>query len=236
VLVDHAWGYSLKYRERELHASQLAAQLAQAELQALRMQLHPHFLFNTLHTVSALMHKDVELADDMLSRLGDLLRRTLDTAQAQEVPLQQELEFIQTYLEIEQARLGSRLHVRFETEPETLDVLVPNLILQPLVENAVRHGIAPRLEGGRLVVRARRESDRLELEVEDDGPGLPADFADRPREGLGLANTRARLAALYGPAHQFELASVPPRGLRVVLRLPFREQADEPAVAVIARV
>jgi signal transduction histidine kinase len=234
ILVDHAWGYYRKYRERELQASQLATQLARAQLHTLKMQLQPHFLFNTLQTVSALMHKDVELADDMLARLADLLRSTLDTAQSQEVPLRRELEFIATYLEIEQARLGSRLDASLESEPDVWDALVPNLILQPLVENAVRHGVAPRPEGGRLVVRARRVPAGLEIRVEDDGPGLPTDHCHRAREGVGLANTRARLAALYGPDHEFTLESGPHSGTHAVLRLPFREQAEETAVAVVA--
>jgi sensor histidine kinase YesM len=236
VFVDHARDYYLKYREREVQASRLAALLARAELDALKMQLHPHFLFNTLQTVSALMHKDVELADEMLARLADLLRATLDTAQAQEVPLRQELDFIETYLEIEQARLGARLRIRFEIEPEARDALVPNLILQPLVENAVRHGIAPRSEGGRIMVRARRVASGLELEVEDDGPGLSATLPGRSREGLGLANTRARLAALYGPGHRLELGAGEHGGLRAQVRLPFREPADETPGAVAAGV
>src|SRR5262249_36052627 len=151
----------------------------------------PHFLFNTLHTISALMHQDVELADRMLTRLADLLRLTLDNAGLQEVPLQQELEFIQPYLEIEQARLGSRLQVQMEIDPETRDATVPNLVLQPLVENAIRHGIAPRPEGGRLAIRTRRTPEHLQLEVADDGPGLPDPDEGVPcREGFGLKNTR----------------------------------------------
>lgn len=234
LLVGHAWDYARKYRERELQASRLAGELARAQLHALKAQLHPHFLFNTLQSVSALMHQDVELADEMLVRLAELLRATLETAQTQEVPLRHELEFIETYLEIEQARLGDRLEVGIESDPEVWDALVPNLLLQPLVENAVRHGIAPRPEGGRLVVRAQRTAAGLELQIEDDGPGLPADVADGSRAGVGLANTRARLTALYGADHAMALDSGPEGGLRVVLRLPFREQADETAAVPVA--
>src|SRR5262245_35146615 len=201
--VSQAIEYYLKYRQRELQTFQLQARLAQAQLQVLKIQLHPHFLFNTLHTISALMHQDVELADRMLTRLADLLRLTLDNAGLQEVPLQQELEFIQPYLEIEQARLGPRLQVQMEIDPETRDATVPNLVLQPLVENAIRHGIAPRPEGGRLAIRTRRTSGQLQLEVADDGPGLPDPECLPGREGFGLRNTRARLEQLYGPSHQF---------------------------------
>jgi signal transduction histidine kinase len=221
--VGMAVEYYLKYRQRELQTFQLQARLAQAQLQVLKIQLQPHFLFNTLHTISALMHQDVELADRMLARLADLLRLTLDNAGLQEVPLQQELEFIQPYLEIEQARLGARLQVQMEIDPETRDAAVPNLVLQPLVENAIRHGIAPRPEGGRLAIRTRRTPGQLQLEVADDGPGLPPDDGVPCREGFGLKNTRARLEQLYGPSHQFTLSTGNPGGLVVTLAIPFHE-------------
>src|SRR5262249_33214524 len=151
----------------------LESQLTQAQLQVLRMQLQPHFLFNTLNAISALMHQDVELADQMLARLADLLRSTLETSGTQEVPLKQELEFVELYLEIEQARFGPRLVVSQDAEAETMDAFVPNLILQPLVENAIRHGIAPRPENGHIEIRTRRVGDLLQVQVIDDGPGLP---------------------------------------------------------------
>jgi two-component system, LytTR family, sensor kinase len=227
VGVAHAWRYHQKYRERELQAAELKGQLAQSQLQLLKMQLQPHFLFNTLHTISALMHKDVELADEMMVQFADLLRITLDDAQAHEVPLRQELEFVTTYLKIEQARLGSRLDVRLDIDPQTRDALVPNLLLQPLVENAIRHGIAPRVQGGRLVIRARRTGALLEVRIENDGPGLAEDFPARARTGLGLANTRARLQGLYGAAHQFDLSGRPEGGVVAALTIPFRGEADE---------
>jgi signal transduction histidine kinase len=227
--VAHAWRYHEKYRERELQAAELKGQLAQSQLQLLKMQLQPHFLFNTLHTISALMHKDVELADEMMVQFADLLRITLDDAQAHEVPLRQELEFVTTYLKIEQARLGSRLNVRLDIDPQTRDALVPNLLLQPLVENAIRHGIAPRVQGGRLVIRAHRTGALLEVRIEDDGPGLAGDFPARARTGLGLANTRARLQGLYGAAHQFDLSGRPEGGAVAALTIPFRREADEAA-------
>jgi sensor histidine kinase YesM len=163
----------------------------------------------------------------MMAQFADLLRVTLDEAQAQEVPLRQELDFVATYLKIEQARLGSRLHVRVEVDPQTREALVPNLLLQPLVENAIRHGIAPRVEGGRLVIRARRAGPQVEIQIEDDGPGLTADFLVRSRTGLGLANTRARLQGLYGPAHGFDLRGRPEGGLLVSLTIPFHTEGDE---------
>jgi signal transduction histidine kinase len=219
--VGLAIDYYRKYRDRELRATQLEARLAQTRLQVLKMQLHPHFLFNTLNAISALIHQDVELADRMIARLGDLLRSTLENANRQEVALRQELDFIRPYLEIEQARLGPRLAVDLDIDPETIDAAVPNLILQPLVENAIRHGIAPRPGAGRVEIRARRAGDRLHLEVRDDGPGLahPAGA----HEGIGLANTRARLRQLYGAAHRFDLGNGDGAGLRVQVAIPFRE-------------
>jgi two-component sensor histidine kinase len=227
VGITQALAYYRKYREREMQAVVLESQLTQAQLQVLKMQLQPHFLFNTLNAISALMHQDVELADQMLARLADLLRSTLETSGTQEVPLKQELEFVELYLEIEQARFGPRLVVSQDAEPETMDAFVPNLILQPLVENAIRHGIAPRPENGHIEIRTRRVGDLLQVQVIDDGPGLPKAPAGKLREGVGLANTRARLRQLYGDAHQFILADRPEGGLAVTLRLPFRECPDE---------
>jgi hypothetical protein len=206
-----------KYRDRELKATQLEARLAQARLQVLKMQLHPHFLFNTLHAISALMHQDVELADRMLARLGELLRATLDNAGTQEVSLEQELGFIQPYLEIEQARLGPRLSVEMDIDPETLDARVPNLLLQPLVENAIRHGIAPRCGPGRIEIRAHREQAMLHLQVRDDGLGLGG-----PKPvGVGVANTRARLRQLYGVRQQFDIRNGEDGGVVVTVAIPF---------------
>lgn len=228
VAIHQALHYYRKFQERELRASQLEARLAQTRLQVLQMQLHPHFLFNTLNAISALIHEDVEVADRMIARLGDLLRATLDNADFQEVPLSQELDFVRPYLEIEQARLGDRLAVRVDVDPATLDALVPNLLLQPLVENAVRHGIAPRPEGGRIEIRARRDGSSLRLEVCDDGLGMGKP-AGTCREGVGLTNTRARLRQLYGASQRLELANGPERGFAVRVTVPFRESAEPPA-------
>lgn len=217
-----AVGFYQKFRERELRAFQLETQLAQAQLQVLKMQLHPHFLFNTLNAISALMHQDVELADQMLARLGELLRSTLENAGTQEVTLKQELDFIMPYLEIEQARLGPRLTVRLDIDPETMDARVPNLLLQPLVENAIRHGIAPRAAGGRIEISANRRNGDLELAVRDDGPGLNGHWVSG-KKGIGLRNTEARLQQLYGAAHRFQVGNAPGRGLIATVVIPFRE-------------
>ncbi len=220
--VIYAFNYYRKFREHELKASQLQTQLAQAQLQALKMQLHPHFLFNTLHAISSLMRKDVEAADSMITRLSDLLRLTLENTGVQEVTLRQELEFLERYLEIEQTRFRDRLQVRMEIEPETLDARVPNLILQPLVENAIRHGIAPRSVPGWIEIRSARVDGMLRLQIRDNGPGITPIRQDAIKEGVGLANTRARLGQLYGEAHTFELSNAVEGGLIVNLTLPFR--------------
>jgi two-component sensor histidine kinase len=235
--VSQAFEYYRKYRERELRASELEKRLVQAKLQALQMQLNPHFLFNTLHSISALMHKDVEAADRMIVRLGDLLRAALEGSDTQEVELRQELEFLKRYLEIEQTRFGNRLTVKMDIAPETLEAQVPNLILQPLVENAIRHGIEPRSKSGRIELRARRLNGVLTLEVSDNGTGLTRNQA--VREGVGLSNTRARLGELYGEAHQFELRPGADGGLVAHLTIPFKKAehsaeipaASQPAVA-----
>lgn len=229
VSVSHAFDYYRKYQERELRAAELERRLAQARLQALQMQLNPHFLFNTLHAISALMHKDVEAADRMLSQLSDLLRRTLETTDTQEVPLRQELDFLKRYLEIEQARFGDRLTVQMDIAPETLDAWVPNLILQPLLENAIRHGIAPHARQGRIELTARREDGKLVLRVRDNGSGLPTGAP--LEEGVGLANTRARLEQLYGSAQVFDLRNAPGGGLAVSVAVPFRVETDDPTRA-----
>ena len=219
VVVEHAINYYRRLQERELRASQLEAQLAQSQLQVLKMQLHPHFIFNTLNAISALIHESPDEADEMVSRLGDLLRLTLETAGLHEVPFKDELEFLKRYLDIEQTRFQDRLKVVMTIEPETLDALVPSLILQPLVENSVRHGIAPRPEGGCIKIKAWRESSLLRLEVEDDGPGVNSNTP--LKEGIGLTNTRARVRNLYGDGHGLTLHNAVGGGLVVSLSIPF---------------
>jgi signal transduction histidine kinase len=222
---SYAVGYYRQAQDRALRASQLETRLAEAQLQALQRQLHPHFLFNTLNAISALMHRDVNAADQMLARLSDLLRMALDQPGAQEIPLKDELEFLEKYLEIEQTRFGDRLTVRFDIDPETLDALVPNLVLQPLVENSIRHAIGPRIEPGTIQVHARRAGEALRLQVIDNGPGLRR--AGRPGTGVGLANTRLRLEHLYGAGGQLTLAEPPEGGLVAAVTLPFRPAAED---------
>lgn len=219
--VNHAIEYYQKYRERELRASQLETRLAQARLQVLKMQLHPHFLFNTLNAISELIYKNPEAAEQMVTNLSDLLRLSLENVGVQEVSLKQELDFLNKYVEIEQTRFSDRLRLTMDIEPETLDARVPNMILQPLVENAIRHGIGPRALGGSVKIGAERDDAMLHLFVRDDGKGL-SNGIHALKEGVGLANTRARLGHLYGSAHRFDLKNTPGGGLTVDLSIPFR--------------
>jgi two-component system LytT family sensor kinase len=175
-----------------------------------------------LHSISSLMHKDVEAADRMIMRLSDLLRAALDSAGTQEVNLQQELKMLELYLAIEKIRFGNRLTVKMNISPETLGAQVPSLILQPLVENAIRHGIEPRSRPGCIELLAHRHDSTLALVVSDDGTGLGE--REKIKEGVGLSNTRARLRELYGTAHQFELRQGMQGGVRVELCIPFREE------------
>jgi two-component system, LytTR family, sensor kinase len=218
VLSSHATSYYQRYREGELRASQ-------AQLQALKMQLHPHFLFNSLHSISALVHSDPDAADKMIARLGDFLRLTLDASATQEVTLRKELEFLNCYLEIERIRFHDRLTTRVEVEPQALDCRVPNLILQPIVENAIRHGVAPRSAPGHVEIRAEREGQTLRLQVRDNGAGLPTNKSCATKGGVGLSNARARLEQLYGAAYRFELENDPRGGCLVTLEIPFHSEA-----------
>lgn len=213
--------YYKKFRDRELRATQLEAQLSQAQLQALKMQLHPHFLFNTLNTISSLMHKNVHDADRVLARLGDLLRYSLRNVGIQEVTLKEELEFLQRYLEIEQIRFGERLKIQIMIDQSLSEAKVPNFILQPLVENAIRYAVGPRTSGGKIEISAVRVNGNLKLSVKDDGPGLPNDHQAISSEGVGLRNTRERLQQLYGDQHEFKLTSKPQDGLNVNITIPF---------------
>jgi signal transduction histidine kinase len=236
VLVGHAIHYARATREEGLRRFQLETRLAEAQLQVLRLQLHPHFLFNTLHTVSALMHKDLRAADRMLALLGDLLRDSFERVGAQEVSLKQELGFLDRYLEIERTRFRDRLTVELRIDPETLDAEVPNLALQPLVENAIRHGICRRQDAGHIEIGARRNYDHLDLWIRDNGPGMPEGTETALRTGVGLANTAARLQQLYPGAHRFELRNRPEGGLEVLLQIPFRVALDAvPATPTAAK-
>ncbi|MBI3586867.1 MAG: histidine kinase, partial [Ignavibacteriales bacterium] len=219
--IGYSREYYKKFRDRELRATQLEAQLSQAQLQALKMQLHPHFFFNTLNTISSLMHKNVHDADRVLARLGDLLRYSLRNVGIQEVTLKEELEFLQRYLEIEQIRFGERLKIQIMIDQSLSEAKVPNLILQPLVENAIRYAVGPRTSGGKIEISAVHVNGNLQLSVMDDGPGLPKDYHAISSEGVGLRNTRERLEQLYGDRHEFKLTSNPQCGLNVNITIPF---------------
>ena len=211
VGVGHALVYARRFRERD-------EQLARAELRSLKAQLHPHFLFNTLNTVNALVRTEPEAAERMIARLSVLLRHALDGGSAQEVPLEEELRIARTYLEIEQVRFEDRLRVEWRVDPETYGAKVPHLLLQPLVENAIRHGIAPRAAEGTIEIVAERRNGTLHLAVRDDGAGMGNGDV---REGVGLANTRTRLRQLYGSRQRLEVRDAPGGGVHVEVELPF---------------
>jgi two-component system, LytTR family, sensor kinase len=215
--VQAAFIYQRMYREQRVTAAQLEARLTEARLEALRLQLHPHFLFNTLNAISAFVEVHPEQARRMIARLGELLRRTLDGGAAAELPLSRELDLLAPYLEIQRIRFGDRLWIEVEVPDGAGDALIPALMLQPLVENAVEHGVKRTLDGARVRVSAMRSGYRLRLEIADNGPG-PAGGGT----GVGLANTRARLSELYGDAHRFELRALEGGGTAVVIDMPFR--------------
>jgi two-component system, LytTR family, sensor kinase len=223
VLAWHAATYYRELRDRQLKSSELESLLHQAQLQALRSQLNPHFLFNTLHSIAELVHANPKLAESLILRLGELLRQVLRSATLPDVPLGEEIDFVRGYVEIEQMRLGERLQVSWDVEPEALEARVPSLILQPLVENAIQHGIAPLAATGSLTVRAWREQGFVHLQVRDTGPGLSSDSRERG-PGIGLSNTRARLERLYGGRHRFEL--IGDHGLVVNVCIPLLAAAS----------
>ena len=220
VGLSYALGYYQESQARAIGAANLEARLAEARLRTLQAELHPHFLFNTLHAISTLVHTQPETADRMISRLSDLLRITFSRSGAACVPLHEELEFLQKYLEIEQTRFQDRLTVESEIDPDTLDAEVPRLILQPLVENAIKHGVAPRSAPGRISIGSRTEGSQLCLTVRDNGPGLSGDARAGLHEGVGLSNTRDRLECLYGSAQGLDFIESG-EGLTVEMRLPF---------------
>ncbi len=232
LALQAGWTYYVGYQERqraaaqlELRAAELQAQLVHAQLGALKAQLQPHFLFNTLNAIVTLVRQgQSEQAEQMLGRLADLLRLVLDELNAQLVPVHREIAYARLYLSIEEVRFGDRLRVEFETQPGVLEAQVPHLCLQPLIENAVRHGIARRAGPGSIVIRAAREADALVLRVEDDGAGLGVQGAERPG-GIGLTNVRDRLARLYGPEASLELRAATPHGVVATICLPYRESS-----------
>lgn len=220
-----AFGYSLeiyqKYKSEELRSAQLEARLIETELKALREQLRPHFLFNTMNTIAVLVREQKnDAAVTLIARLSTLLRMSLDQSRAHEVTLREELDFLERYVEIQKERFSDRLEVNIAVDPEALGARIPNLLLQPIVENAILHGIAPKPTPGRVDVLAHVEGDRLHLEVRDDGVGMPA--AQPGKVGIGLANTRARLEKIYGAHHRLQLSSEPSRGVTVKIEIPCR--------------
>ena len=231
----HAFGYFVEAKERESQAARLAAQVAEARLGALRMQLHPHFLFNSLNAITVLVRdQDTASATRMLELLSDVLRQVLRADQSHEVSLGDELGFLERYLAIEQVRFSDRLRVRFLVDDALRDAAVPAFVLQPLVENALRHGIAKLADGGVVEIRAERDGDMLVLAVCDNGPGvtMPVDPGANGGNGLGLANTRERLTTLYGARATLELRATPGDGTRTVVRLPYHRTASLPVERV----
>lgn len=220
-----AFGYHY-YREirgRELSESKLQAQLATAQLQILKMQLQPHFLFNTLHAISTLVTRDPKRARKMIVLLSELLRIAIDYGITQEVPLKEEIDFVSKYLDIEKMRFEEDLIIHFDVDPDALHAMVPNLLLQPLVENAVKHGVRVLPGEGHIHVGAQREGEWLVMRVSDNGPGMP-EQADEASDGLGLKITRARLEQLYGKRQLFQIRNLTEGGAAISIRIPFRTE------------
>lgn len=228
VMVAHALSYYWRFRDRELHSAKLQMQLAESRLQTLKSHLQPHFLFNTMHSISALMLTDVRAADRMMARLSDLLRLSLENSEIQTTCLSRELEFVAGYLEIEKIRFEDRLNVVLDIAPETLDAQVPSLLLQPLVENAVRHGISRLRTGGQIWITASRCGHHLQLQVRDNGPGLAMTSDVTSGTGLGIRTTRERLRTLYGDGQSFEIQVVPDGGVEVSVKIPFQIEPQWP--------
>ena len=235
VGVSHAVAFYHESQERKLKAAQLETRLVEARLKTLEAELHPHFLFNTLHAISTLVHRDPESADRMISRLSDLLRITFDRTGEPKVSLKEEIDFLQKYLDIEQTRFQDRLTVHVNVEPDALDGEVPRMILQPIVENAIKHGIAGRQGGNQIQIMAGRDGDRLWMQVRDNGGGLQVRTLKALRTGVGLSNTRARLECLYGRHYRLEFTDKH-GGLSVLIAIPFQRVAatGQPAAFRVA--
>jgi two-component system LytT family sensor kinase len=229
ILVAHALSYYWRFRDREVQSAKLQMQIANSRLQALKSHLQPHFLFNTMHSISALMLTDVSSADKMMSRLSDLLRMSLENSEIQTTRLSRELEFAGTYLDIEKIRFEERLNIVLDIAPETLDAQVPSLLLQPLVENAVRHGISRLSEGGQISIAANRNGNDLHLRVRDNGPGLTMAADATSSTGLGIRTTRERLRTLYGDNQDFQIQAVPKGGVEVSVKIPFQIEPQSPS-------
>ncbi len=217
--------YRMKDRSRELRNSALQAQLSKAQLDLLKMQLQPHFLFNTLHMISTLIHKDPAAADKMIFQLSRLLRTTLDYSDVHEISLEKELEFLSSYLDIEKTRFRDRLKIKMDIADETLDALVPSMVLQPLVENAIQHGIAHIKKTGCITIQSLRLNDRLRISIRDNGKGLESE-GQKDHKGLGLTNTEERLRQLYGERFSLRLLGTASKGVETILEIPFHMKND----------
>ena len=226
IAIHFAFDYFRKYSEQELQASRLEVQLKEVQIRTLHQQLQPHFLFNTLNGISSLMYKSVDDADKMLTYLGDLLRISLERMNTQEVPLKEDIAFIERYLLIEKTRMGERLNIRTNFRPETLDALVPCMMVQPLLENAIKHGIAPNVRQGTIIASSWREAEKLFLQIEDDGNGLSKSLEESLTKGYGIKNTIERLKILYGGNYSLQFSNKETKGLRVTLSIPFRMQTE----------
>lgn len=221
VFVSHALEYNKRFVSEQLASAHLKEQLVTAQLSALRMQLQPHFLFNTLNTISVLIRDDPAKAEQMVGVLSDLLRFTLQQSKNQELPLREELEFLRMYLHIEQARFGERLAVTYDIAPDTTDAQIPTFILQPLVENAVRHGIAERRGQGQIIISSKRINGSLQVAIKDNGKGILHEHTTATQEGIGLQNCEARLQTLYGNRAAIHLSNLENGGAMVEITLPF---------------
>ena len=218
-----AVNYYKQYREEELRVLQLESQLSKAQIQALKMQLHPHFLFNALNSISAMQHKDFEIAQEMTVRLGDFLRLTLENVGVQEITLEQEIRFLKCYLDIERVRFENGLDTNIKIAPEVRFCKIPNLILQPLVENAIKHGIVPLKRRGKINIRAEKVDHWLKVEITDNGRGLEnQNGSNGSSNGIGLTNTKARLQKIYSKDFRFQMQDSIAGGLSVTLFLPYK--------------
>lgn len=226
IAIHFAFDYFRKFSERELRASQLEVQLKEAQIRTLHQQLQPHFLFNTLNGISSLMYSSVDQADKMLTYLGDLLRISLERMNVPEVPLKDDIAFIERYLLIEKTRMGDRLIVKTNFQPDTLDALVPCMMAQPLLENAIKHGVAPHSRTGTVIASSWRVAEKLFLQIEDDGPGFTAPLEQNLTKGYGIKNTLDRLSILYGQNYSLTFSNKENGGLRATLSIPYRMLTD----------
>lgn len=216
--------YRRKLRNKHLEFVQLESQLAGAQLNALRLQLQPHFLFNTLNTISSLMEFDIKKSQKIVSQLGSLLRTVLDENTNKTIPLREELEFVKSYLAIEQVRFADRLNIQYELDERSLDALVPSLILQPLVENAIKHGFSNKIEAGTITVTTQRIGQTVQFSVRDDGRGSNIPTGQLLGKGIGLKNAKQRLDLIYKDQYDFSIISGSGKGFEIAITIPYHNQ------------